>query len=430
MNIRAIRQKLLEDYPNFGSVINGIKITVKDEPRLKHLTVHTDGTEIFINKATFDDFSDEEQIFHIAKNVCHIAFKHIQRGEAKEDKKLWTIAASAVVNQLLAQDGYTVPDGMVKIKNAEKFTVEEVYEKLLEKNVNTNNFNTTDYDKWYPYIKRMKKFVNEMFGKGEKRQIDRLHPEKIKRQNAEQPKGEQQKAEQQDDGKRPEESTDEREFQKTEHWKNDLNNMRKEIDSKDAGTGAGNKLMQFDKIGTAEKVVNWKKLLRAALETDEEAWGHKFSIKQNGWASRIEDREIDEKILTEVAVDTSGSVSNELLHSFLSQLKTLIKDSDLKVGCFDDKFYGFSVIKSVKDIDNFTIQGRGGTDFNKAVEAFSKKADNKIVFTDGCASMPREKVKAIWIVYGDSKISPAGGTVIMASESQIMGIKELEKSIH
>jgi predicted metal-dependent peptidase len=379
---------------------------------LKHLTAHTDGNEIFVNSATFGALPDEEQLFHIAKNVCHIAFRHVQRGMDKEDKKLWVVASSAVVNQLLAQDGHTIPDGMINIKNAHKYTVEEVYNRLIVKNINPNNFNTEDHGKWYPKMKKAKDFLDKFLkgsgDKKEKQRPDSLHPEKQAPDEGEQ-------------------DMDERKFQKTEkreQWQDNLEDMAKDMEcmgGTKAGTEAGNKLMRFGTIGQAEKIVNWKRLLRAALEDDDEVWGHKLSIKQNNWAARIEDRELDEKILTEVVVDTSGSVDDDLLHSFLAQLKTIIRDSELKVGCFDQDFHGFVDIKSGKDIDNFEIKGRGGTNFDIAVNAFSKKADNRIVFTDGCASMPKKEVPAIWVVYGSEEIHPAGGKVIMASESQILG---------
>ena len=79
---------------------------------------------------------------------------------------------------------------------------------------------------------------------------------------------------------------------------------------------------------------------------------------------------------------------------------------------FDTKFYGFTEIRTIADIDRLQFVGRGGTDFNAAVNAFSPNADNKIIFTDGEASMPMKKVDAVWIVFGDNKICPSGGKVI------------------
>ena len=77
-----------------------------------------------------------------------------------------------------------------------------------------------------------------------------------------------------------------------------------------------------------------------------------------------------------------------------------------------------TIKKVTEDIDNMKYEGGGGTDFDVAVSAFSKRVDNKIIFTDGYADMPREKVKAIWVVFGNTKINPNGGKVIYIDKEQ------------
>ena len=58
------------------------------------------------------------------------------------------------------------------------------------------------------------------------------------------------------------------------------------------------------------------------------------------------------------------------------------------------------------------FEGGGGTNFDVAVDAFSRKTVNRIVFTDGYADMPKRNVRAIWVVIGDHTINPPGGKVI------------------
>ena len=127
--------------------------------------------------------------------------------------------------------------------------------------------------------------------------------------------------------------------------------------------------------------------------------------------------EDENKAETEVMLDTSGSLDENMLKEFLRQLKPILKNSELKVGCFDTEFYGFQKIKSDKDIDNFQVSGGGGTDLDLPVRNFSKKREiNKIVFTDGYSySLPREdlrKVNVIWLVYNNDDFHPTCGKVI------------------
>ena len=62
----------------------------------------------------------------------------------------------------------------------------------------------------------------------------------------------------------------------------------------------------------------------------------------------------------------------------------------------------------------------GGTDFNAAVEAFSRRVPNKIIFTDGEAPMPEKVVRnVIWVVFGNQQINPKGGKVIHITPEQL-----------
>lgn len=66
--------------------------------------------------------------------------------------------------------------------------------------------------------------------------------------------------------------------------------------------------------------------------------------------------------------------------------------------------------------------GGGGTNFDVAVNAFSRQVENKIIFTDGEANMPSKPINAIWVVFGKKKINPKGGKVIYVSEDQLMNL--------
>ena len=62
----------------------------------------------------------------------------------------------------------------------------------------------------------------------------------------------------------------------------------------------------------------------------------------------------------------------------------------------------------------------GGTDFNVAVNAFSSRATNKIIFTDGHSRIHEKEARGvIWIVFGNEKINPKGGKVINIQKEQL-----------
>ena len=187
----------------------------------------------------------------------------------------------------------------------------------------------------------------------------------------------------------------------------------------------------FGSVGTTSKTVtNWKKLLKKALEDDVDRWSYRRSSADNDYMARVEDLEGENRPDTEVILDTSGSISSALLREFLKQLKPLLKDSKMKVGCFDTCFYGFQEIKKTKDIDTLVVQGGGGTDLNIPPQCFTPKKElNKIVFTDGegrCNQFPRSKKQEdiIWIVWKNKKFNPCCGRVIYVSPKDILACVE------
>ena len=134
------------------------------------------------------------------------------------------------------------------------------------------------------------------------------------------------------------------------------------------------------------------------------------------------------KSVTEVVIDSSGSVKPELLKGFLNQLKPLVNKTDLKVGFFDIKFYGFNEINNVSDLDNLKLQGGLGTDINCAIDALTKGDKvNKIIFTDGLYYddiKDKEKFKndqnLTWIIFDEQTFNAPFGKTIFADSKKII----------
>lgn len=199
-----------------------------------------------------------------------------------------------------------------------------------------------------------------------------------------------------------------------------LQELSKEL-AKQSSQEAGNEIQREGKklsdIGISAPLIDWRRLLRQAIKFDEE-WTRKNARMRDGFfRHRLEQIPIPE---TEIVLDTSGSVSEILLKNFLRECKNILETSRVKVGCFNTEFHGFTEIKHIEDIDNMRFPIGGGTNFDAAVKAFSRRACNKIIFTDGQAPMPKETVRnVIWIVFGNEKIKPKGGRVISITGEQL-----------
>ena len=199
-----------------------------------------------------------------------------------------------------------------------------------------------------------------------------------------------------------------------------LQELSKELaeqSSHEAGTGIQRQGKKLSDIGIATPLIDWRKFLRQAVKYDEE-WTRKNARMRNGFfRHKVEEIPIPE---TEILLDTSGSVSETLLRNFLRECKNILANSKVKVGCFNTEFHGFTELRRVEDIDNMSFPIGGGTDFNAAVEAFSRRVPNKIIFTDGEAPMPEKAVRdVIWVVFGNQQINPRGGKVININGEQL-----------
>lgn len=183
-----------------------------------------------------------------------------------------------------------------------------------------------------------------------------------------------------------------------------------------AGTSTNRDVRTVNDIGTAKPIIDWRYVLREAIKYDVD-WSYKNATLEDGVVvANLEEQPMPE---TEIVLDTSGSINEVLLKNFLRECKNILQHTKLKVGCFDTEFYGFHEIRTEEDIENMRFEGGGGTDFDVAVGAFSRRVENKIIFTDGEASMPDMPIDAIWIVFGGERINPKGGRVIHITPEQL-----------
>ena len=405
MNIDSIKRRLLVKYPFFGSVVANSNFIA--EPAIE--TAGTDGTTIYYNPNFIESITNEEQTFVFAHEICHIAFNHIFRSEGK-DKELWNIATDSIINAFLKQDGLPMVEGGVDIPDAINYDAEEMYKKLLEekKQQKQQDVGHDTHSMWDNAIKK-------------KRQEQQSQSQQLdEKQNEEQEK------------KRNEEIKKLTELGEKEAFKQNkiarkkqLEELREALASKSHGHGSitNSERRNITDIGMSEPLIDWRRLLKEAVKYDVD-WSYRNAGIEDGVVTAyLEEMPRPE---TEIVLDTSGSINETLLRNFLRECKNILQTSKVKVGCFDTQFYGFAEIKDVSDIDNLKFYGGGGTDFDVAINAFTRRVENKIIFTDGYADMPSTPIDAIWIVFGGIKINPVGGKVIHIDEEQLYRLSSYE----
>ena len=480
------KRKMLAKYPRFGSEIAVASIEFKDN--LPYHTAATDGKNIYVDPNYFASLSENDRLFTIAHEIMHIKFMHMYRlkdeNGVKRDLKLWNIATDAIINANLERDGFRVKEGYVNMPEALNYSAEEFYQKLLQEKErreqeqnNNQNCNQEQGDGQEQDNQQESKQSEEQNNQRENRQNQeqeneqdnenagqtenqspnegksqgddhslweeafkqRNSPQKEQRQDKNSQKQEDEQEQKQNGDEQTNKDFDEREeFEENRKEKREKFKSRREKTEKDIRGTEGT--IKLENIGNSKEEIDWKVLLRREVEKTETIWSQRRSIAENNYAYRLEGNDIEDEAESEVMIDVSGSVDLRLVKSFLRQLKPLLEQSKLRVGCFNEQFWGFVDIKNEKEIDNFTIprgaRGRSAwtENWDLAVRSFTKKREiNKIVFTDGypCPGiMPKEDLKReniIWLVYGNKDFKPCCGKVINITERQLEQLHQVDK---
>jgi predicted metal-dependent peptidase len=118
---------------------------------------------------------------------------------------------------------------------------------------------------------------------------------------------------------------------------------------------------------------------------------------------------IKESVKVRIFIDCSGSVTNEMLNIFLTEIRGIFnefKHCKIKISLFDTKIQ--STYNLDDEISSFNIKGRGGTDFSCCFECEDIEVyDLLIIFSDGeCAYPPnRDKFmgEVLWLFHKKGK---------------------------
>ncbi len=469
-SIFDIKRKLISRYSRFSSNVANCNIEYRKD--LKYHTAATDGKNIYVDPDYFASLDEDDKLFVIAHEIMHIKFLHmyrlIDKNKDKRDLDLWNEATDAIINANLERDGFKIKEGWVNMPEALNYSAEEFYQILKEREKNKQEQEKEQGNKQEQEQEKEQGNEQKQGQEQEKEQDSKQDQEENKKKQQgddhslweeafenqqKEAKKTKKQSKQEDQSEQPESSKNQKEdeIEETFDERNEFENNRKEkrerfkrnSERTKESIRSNDEKIKLENIGNSSQEIDWKTMVRREVEKSETIWSNRRSIAENNYAYRLEEYEVEDEAETEVMIDVSGSVSLELVKAFLRQLKPLLKQSKLRVACFNEQFWGFLNIKNVKDIDNFIIpqQARGSSawteDWDLAVRSFTKKREiNKIVFTDGypCpGTMPKEDLKReniIWLVYGNKDFKPCCGKVINITKKQLERLKRIDEDIH
>lgn len=427
--IKQIVNSVLSRFPLLGVTIS----TLKFIPDKNCQTAMTDGNNVYYNMDFLNTLSFEEKVFVLAHEIFHVALQHIYRCKDKNMSN-WNIATDAVINARLVAEGLPMIEGGVNMPEAIDKSSEEIYNALEDNSITppsnsnsndgdsndneNNNAGHDDHSNWQDIVNEINNTSHENNQEGD------VNDNQSELENSNSPEG---------NSQQPTKMTEEEinEFEK--HFTEKNRQLKEEkaseiigkLKGQRGGSGSGSSNRSVGSVGTARAVVKWKNILRREFDKEDYSWTYRRSDEDNFYQARLETVDQYDHPRTEVMLDTSGSVDEKLLRNFLKQLKPLLRESEMFVGCFDDEFYGFVEVKREKDIERFRLNGGGGTDFDNALKHFSEGDEiNRVVFTDGYDHVSKTKYNEslknlYWIVFENTNFDPCCGKVIYVDKKQL-----------
>lgn len=309
------RSRLLLDNPFFGTL--ALKLLPKEDT--SQPSGYTDGKVLGYNPKWFEKLSSQQQVGFIAHEIMHIVYMHIFRREQRHPKK-WNVAADYVINYNLVHDCRMVlPDGALIDEQYKGMTTEHVYNLLPE--MEDEDGNSIPWDD----------LPEDFGGSGAVR-----------------------------DGA-PSNGSSTKEQQK---WTIDINQAYEA--AKMAGKLPGGLSKVIDEI--VKPKVNWKAVLTKFLTStakNDYSWvkPNRRFLGQDMYLPSLYSERLESIV---VAVDTSGSITDEELQIFASETSAILASMD------PEKIEFLQCDTAINQHDTYTreslplkveFKGRGGTDF-------------------------------------------------------------------
>ena len=345
-------------------------------------TAATDGYHIFFNPRWVARLSDSEMRGLLAHEVLHVLFTHADRRRERHPF-LWNVACDYAINHLLVQRGFKLPKGGLISDQAEGKTSEQIYA-LLEKQFKPRGGigGGSGANKGLQ-IPRLP---------GQRPQLPGTKPSKGDDAGDEVPEVGEDLMDPDDPRVRPVRSADAPDREQLDELRREL---RQDALARLHGEGAG----QFKQECNADDAarVDWRALLRAWLadriKGDWASFPFSKRMIHRGLFMPSPGMQVPSHVV--FAIDTSGSMSGELLASIVGELRAFREVFPCRLSVLQcdaalqdveeyDAMDGYEVPK------DFKILGRGGTDFRPVFKWLDRHAPSAVLLyaTDGMGTFP------------------------------------------
>ncbi len=463
--ITRAKIQLLLTQPFFGNMATGLQIILTDaENHAWCSTAATDGRRLYMNRGFVSRLTFDELLFVVAHEVLHVVYDHLSRRQGR-DPEYYNMAADYVINYTLVKNkiGTMPPVGLFKEEYNDEMTSEQIYDLLMKNQVTIempldqhldgmgNASGQDDDDDGDGSDDGDDGDDGDQDGNGDGK--DGKDKEGGKNPGGKKPgqaPGGQKpggKGGKPGKGKGGKGGTIKVRVNGTGDGppiltKEELDEIRSEVLARtiqaaqsaaaqeNAGCiPAGVKRMIAE---LTEPKMDWRTMLDCHVRSQQKCdfTFQRLSRIELGGGFIFPAEDDDVMVEADVVIDTSGSMSAEMLREICSEIKgimTSFQDFKLRLCSFDTMLYDYGKTftpQNIDEIDTYVPKGGGGTDlscyWNKLKDE-GRVPERVVVFTDGYLyggwGQP-DFADTLWVFYGGNREKAPYGTTVYYEDAK------------
>ena len=352
-------------------------------------TMATNGQDVFVNVEFASTLTREHLDGVLLHEVLHAALGHVTR-RGTRDPQLWNIAADIVVNGLVLDNGFELPEGALIDADKQSYSTEEIYA-ILSKT-----------PKAYPEVTiDLIEPDRDSADDGRNRDNGNERPKPSTKRPS---KGDGKNGASSDAGSESAGTLSESRRKAIEdHWRKanaQAAAVARSTSHGDLPLGIARAFRIADDPSHDWRALLWHFLSPSA--TDFAAFDRRH-VHSGLYLETLE----DQSLRVAVCIDTSGSVDEELLRTFMSELQSVL-GAYPTVRCWlyyaDAAVYGPWLLTAGDEVP--PPVGGGGTDFRPFFDHLRDEADRgedkpavAVYLTDGYGSFPEDaEIPVLWAV--------------------------------
>jgi len=367
------KAKLLVDYPYFGTLAAKLELVINDDIE----SFKSDGKKLEFREEYLNELDLSEVEFILANGAMHASLAHELRRE-KRSGWLWQMATDIAINDMLLENGLDMPYGAEYRKRFSGMYAEEIYAELKA------DILRDDEDLEY-----------------EADNTDDIEPNEKEGES--------------DASTQTQEELQEEILQEQLLAEEAISLLESELKHGDAPQS----IERFFKIDGFGKV-DWREEIRIALQ---KYFLDDYTLlppsKKLLYTGIYLPSSISQTFRLVIAIDSSGSVDEELLNQFLTEvnfLMSLVSHYEIELLVCDDKIHSHKTFYSGDSL-SVDLQGGGGTDFRPVFSYIEENFDDVkllLYFTDLEGFFPKDpsSYEVKWVSH-QSKDVPFGEVILI-----------------